>query len=197
MNVRLMYELEFPAGIYFKDRLQINHYTVNLNLLTATTDADSITVAMDRIKWFVYGELENTVFVNQSMAERAELMSMMGINVTMLPEEPVDQIIGMMLYCKLNAITEGRMQITQIDISSSLGDSVWYMHDDEDSLGPFAADGWWHRAGCQRNDVVPAADQNVVKVTTDGWTEVGLDWPDEHEPVANTVVYANFPRNEN
>jgi hypothetical protein len=34
---------------------------------------------------------------------------MMGINVTTLPEEPVDQIIGMMLYYKLNAIMEGRM----------------------------------------------------------------------------------------
>ena len=199
MNVRLQYNLEFLAGIYYDDHLQMNAYTVGLGLLTKTTDPLSTNIAMDRLKAFVFSELEHTVFINAKLKERAEMMSVLGINVTTLPEEPVDQIIGMMLYHKLNAIMEGRMVITQLDISSALGDNVTYMHDEEDSSGPFAQPGWWSLPNVQHDtlDLEEAVD-NIVKVVPSAWVEYGLKWPEEGDvPTANTVVYANFPKNEN
>lgn len=197
MNVRLQYDLEFLAGIYYEDRLQMNSYNVSLSLVTKTTDAKSTNIAMDRLKAFVYGELDSTVFVNSAHQERAEMMSIMGINVTTLPEEPVDQIVGMMLYYKLNAIMEGRMEIAQLDISSSLGDSVWYQHDEEDAAGPFANDGWWHLSTIQHDTLMTEDADNVVKVVPNAWIEYGLMWPEaEHAPSANTVVFANFSKNE-
>lgn len=198
MNVRLQYDLDFAAGIYYDNSLQINQYSVSLNLVTKTTDAEETNIAMNRIKCFVWSELEHTVFINQAHQEKAELMSLLGINVTTLPEEPVDQIIGMMLYCKLNAIMEGRMVVTSLDIQSTLGDQVWYLHDEEDALGPFANDGWWTLPSVQHETIeVDPVAENVVKVTTTGWQEYGLEWPEEVKHTANTVVYANFPRNEN
>lgn len=197
MNVRLQYDLEFLAGIYYEDRLQMNSYTVSLSLVTKTTDAASTNIAMDRLKAFVYAELDSTVFVNSAYQERAEMMNIMGINVTTLPEEPVDQIVGMMLYYKLNAIMEGRMEVAQLDISSSLGDSVWYQHDEEDAAGPFANDGWWHLPTVQHDTIAVNDTDNVVKVMPNAWIEYGLMWPEaEHAPSANTVVFANFSKNE-
>ncbi len=199
MNVRLQYDLKFLAGVYYDDRLQINSYDVSMNLLTKTKDAASTTVAMERLKAFVYDTLNSTVFINQNNMERAEFLQIMGANVTTLPEEPVDQIVGMMLYYKLNAIMEGRMVITALDIASELGDSVWYQHDEDDSAGPFANDGWWHLASTQHETIEPqeVAD-NVVKVISTGWYEMGLDWPENTlPPSANSVVYANFSKNEN
>jgi hypothetical protein len=197
MNVRLQCDLEFLAGIYYDDQLQMNHYDICLNLVTKTQDPVSTNIAMDRIKAFIYGELESTVFINQDQRERAELMQVMGVNVTTLPEEPVDQIIGMMLYYKLNAIMEDRMTITQLDISSKLGDSIWYQHDEEDLSGPFAAEGWWHANTVQHNTVeVDPDNANVVKVVPSGWAEYGLVWPGEEvtNENGNTVVFANFPK---
>ena len=198
MSVRLQYDIDFMAGIYYGDTLQLNQYSVALNLLTMTTDTEEINIAMNRVKCFIWSELENTVFINQAHAEKAEMMSLLGINVTTLPEEPVDQIIGMMLYYKLNAIMEGNMIITALDVSSELGDSVWYQHDEDDAVGPFARDGWWHRPTCQHSDVdIESTEENVVKVSTAGWHEYGLEWPGEHsEENGNTVVFANFQRNE-
>lgn len=198
MNVRLQYDLEFLAGIYYEDQLQMNQYNVSLNLLTKTKDSVSTNIALDRAKAFVHGALESSVFINQNNMERAEMMQLMGIRVTTLPEEPVDQIIGMMLYYKLNAIMEDRMAVTGIDIASTLGDSVWYQHDEEDVAGPFATDGWWYRASMQHEsverDTIP---DNVVKVMSTGWYEMNLDWPENTAPASsNTVVFANFPRNE-
>ena len=199
MNVRLQYDLDFLAGIYYDDRLQLNSYSVSMSLLTKTLDAVNTNIAMDRLKMFMHGELANTVFVNQDLQERAEMLKIMGVNVTTLPEEPVDQIVGMMLYYTLNAIMEGRMALTRLDLMSALGDSVWYQHDaDEDSPGPFRAEGWWHEPSVQHDTVVQGdAGDNVVKVIPNAWIEYGLTWPeDTPEPTANTVVFANFTKNE-
>jgi hypothetical protein len=199
MNVRLQYDLDFLAGIYYDERLQLNSYSVSMSLLTKTTDAVNTKIAMDRLKMFMHGELANTVFVNQDARERAEMMQIMGINVTTLPEEPVDQIVGMMLYYKLNAIMEGRMTVTRLDLMSALGDSVWYQHDaEEDSPGPFRAEGWWHESTVQHDTVAQGdAGDNVVKVVPNAWIEYGLTWPElTPEPTANTVVFANFTKNE-
>ena len=198
MNVRLQYDIEFLAGIYYDDTLQMNKYDASISLVTATKDVASTNIAMERLKAFVFDELANTVFINQNNAERAEFLQMIGVNVTTLPEEPVDQIVGMMLYYKLNAVMEGRMVITSLDISSSLGDGVWYQHDEEDSAGPFTKEGWWHQSSTQHETIEPQeVANNVVKVITTGWHEMGLDWPENQAPVANTVVYANFPKHEN
>jgi len=198
MNVRLQYDLDFLAGIYYQDQLQMNRYTVSLNLLTKTKDSASTNIALDRAKAFVHGALESTVFINQENMERAEFMQMIGINVTTLPEEPVDQIIGMMLYYKLNAVMEERMVVTSLDISSTLGDSVWYQHDEDDVSGPFVTDGWWHRATMQHETVERETEPgNIVKVMSTGWYELDLEWPENTAPASdNTVVFANFPRNE-
>jgi hypothetical protein len=203
MNVRLQYDLEFLGGIYFEEQLQMNQYSVSLNLVTGTADPADTNTAMDRVKAFVFGELEHSVFMNGAQRERAELMHLMGINVTTLPEEPVDQIIGMMLYYKLNAIMEGRMTVRSLDISSTLGDSVWYQHDDEDPPGPFAQDGWWHDCTVKHNTVdLAEADENVLKVEPNAWVDYGLLWPNEQPlnattTAGNTVVFGNFPKNEN
>lgn len=198
MNVRLQYDFDFLGAIIFDGRLQLNSYSVSLSLLTQSTDAASTNIAMERMRAFVMVELENAVFVGPNELEKAEMLSMMGANVVTLPEEPVDQVIGLMLYCKLNAVMEGRMTVTALDLQSSLGDSVWYQHDEDDAVGPFARDGWWHRPTCQHSDVdIESTEENVVKVSTAGWHEYGLEWPGEHsEENGNTVVFANFQRNE-
>ena len=198
MNVRLQYDLDFLAGVYYDDQLQMNRYTVSLNLLTKTKDSASTNIALDRAKAFVHGALESTVFINQNNVERAEFMQMIGINVTTLPQEPVDQIVGMMLYYKLNAIMEDRMTVTGLDIASSLGDNVWYQHDEDDLSGPFTEDGWWYLASMQHETVERDPEPgNIVKVMSTGWYELDLEWP-ENTTLAgdNTVVFANFPRNE-
>ena len=187
MNVRLQYDLDFMAGIYYENQLQLNHYNVGLQLLTQISNSIEINIAMERVKAFVYAELCDTVFFAPQDIEKADMFQVLGMNVTTLPDQPVDQIIGMMLYYKLNAI------------QSYLGDSVWYSHDEEDSVGLFAEDGWWHKESCQHHvlDAVSTTDK-VVKVVNQGWHEYGLDWPEAtQENTGNTVVFANFPKNEN
>lgn len=199
MNVRLQYDVEFLAGVYYENTLKMNNYSVSMNLLTASTDAVVTNVAMDRLKYFVFGMLDSTVFINGKNKEQAEMLALLGVNVTTLPEEPVDQIIGMMLYYKLNAIMEGNLIVSSLDISSELGDSVWYQHDEDDNAGPFSKPGWWSASGLQHETIeLEPVEDKVVKVVSKGWHELGLEWPEpENTGVGNVVVFGNFGRNEN
>lgn len=198
MNVRLQYDVEFLANIYYEETLQINTYSVNMSLLTTSTDTAMTNIAMERLKAFMHYELANVIFINQAHTAQAELFQALGCNICTLPEEPVDQIIGLMLYCKLNAIMEKQMVITGLDISSSLGDDVWYQHDEEERLGPFSADGWWHKSSTQKETLAHEEEsEKVVKVQSTGWHELGLDWPDAKQEQTAKIVYPDFKKNEN
>jgi hypothetical protein len=199
MNVRLQINLEFPAGIYYDDRLRMNRYTVSVQLCTAATDHEQINIAMDRLKMFVYSELADTVFVNQEDTERAQVLDLLGVNVTTLPEDPIDQIVGLMLYCKLNSVMEGRMFVEQLNISSLLGDDVIYLHDMEDAVGPFQADGWWNASDTSHNSFVNIeTEENVVKVPTTGWGKYNLNWTDVAEPKpGKTVTFGKLTSDAN
>ena len=91
------------------------------------------------------------------------------------------------------------MTVVRLDLMSVLGDSVWYQHDaEEDSPGPFRAEGWWHEPTVQHNTIeADGLAANVLKVVPNAWVEYGLTWPEETaESTANTVVFANFTKNE-
>jgi hypothetical protein len=198
MNVRLQYNLEFPGAIYFEDQLQLNFFSVNLSLTTTTSDRYKINVAMERLRCFVNSELANAVYINQKQQDIAEVMQMLGMNMVTLPEDPVDQIVGLMLYCKLNAIMEGVLIVTSIDINSTLGDGVWFQHDEEDAVGPFADNGWWNDPTITHNNInLVDTDSKVVEVRSSGWHEYGLLWPEDNSKKEHTVVYAEFQKNAN
>jgi hypothetical protein len=199
MNVKLQYDLDFMAGIWYEGQMQMNHYSLSMNLLTQTMDSAATNVAMDRLKYFVLTHMQNTVFISQEHIEVAELLKSLGVNVTTLPGEPVDQLIGIMLYCKLNAIMEGRMTVDSLNLASRLGDQVWYLHDAEDSLGMFAVDGWWHSPSAQHHTLnLDAYPANVIQVAPSAWIEHGLLWPEvAAESSGNTVVFGKFPKNAN
>lgn len=198
MNVRLQHDIDFLAGIYFENSLQFNSYSVVMNILTSSNNPARINVAMERLKAFVYSELANVVFINRQHEEQAELFHALGVNICTLPDEPVDQIIGLMLYCKLNAIMEGQLTITGLDIKSELGDNVWYLHDEEESMGPFSQDGWWHKHSTQKESLnLDDTPENVVKVHSTGWKEYGLEWPEETKDSNAKVIFPKFNKDEN
>ena len=198
MNVRLQYDVEFPAGVYFNESLELNTYSVSMSMITSGKDAAHINIAMERLRMFINNELANVVFIHRIHAEQAEMLYALGVNICTLPEEPVDQIVGLMLYCKLNAIMESQLVITSLDIKSSLGDDVWYQHDEEESLGPFSQDGWWHRNSIQKETLdLDPTPENVVKVVSTGWKEYGLEWPEETKETNAKVVFPKFKKDEN
>ena len=201
MNVRLRYNITFPAAAWFDGELMMTNYTLALQFITQTMDPQDQNIALDRVKYFLLNELHSTIFINQTDTERAEVFADVGLNVTTLPEEPVDQVVGIMLYYKLNAIMEGRMKITELVMSSEAGDSVEYFHSEHEHTDLFPATGWWHEPTLKHSDVELDDDEeesdNVVAINAeDEWREQDLAWAQaEVTQDLGQVVFANFSQN--
>ena len=205
MNVRIQYPMRFMAGIYYDGRLQFNEYTVKVYMMTATEDPADHNVALDRIKYFVFTELENTVFISSEHAEQCSRFIMAGINITTMPTEPVDQVIGIMLFGKFSAITEGRLLIGEVELSSMLGDGVVYLHGENENVDDVAPPAWWQSSDLVHCDTELVESDKVVTIHKHSiWRELDLAWPDEIDNTnadeaaesGNTIVFANFGKSD-
>ena len=199
MNVRLKHDMQFTAGIYYNECLKMNNYMVTLWLTTMTKNIQDQNTAFERLKYFVYTQLDSTVFINQDLHQPCRKFIEAGINLTTLPGEPVDQLIGIMLYYKLNAITEQRMEIAETEISSTLGENVTYLHSDfEDSLG-FQAPDWWNSADLVHSNLAFQDSDKIVTISQNtAWRDLDLSWDEvlpEKDP-GNVVVFADFKNND-
>jgi hypothetical protein len=121
--------------------------------------------------------------------------------LTTLPEEPVDQVVGIMLHCKLNAIVENRMIITETEIASELGENIAYLHNDDEQLGPLSDAGWWQDSDASHCDHQLISTDKVVAVNfNSSWRELNLQWKNESSVVEtdsdNKLVFADFTKDE-
>ena len=135
-------------------------------------------------------------------ADVCEIFTDVGLNVTTLPEEPVDQVVGIMLFYKLNAIMEGRMKITELVLSSEAGDSIEYFHNENEMTDLFPESGWWHEPTLCHSSVELEDEeekQNVVDLNADDeWRDQDLGWAQaEVTQDLGQVVFANFNQSSN
>ena len=200
MNVRLRYSVTFPAGVWFEEQLLMGNYTLTMNMTTQTLDPLDQNIALDRIKYFLLNEMHSTVFVSQAESDQAEAFAQLGMNVTTLPQEPVDQIVSIALYYKLNAIVEGRMKITELMFCSDTGDNIEYFHNENEHTDLFPAGGWWNQAGLTHSDIVfDEEDSDQAQPTAEEeWQEQELSW-NQAQPTSDVaqVVFANFDQYQN
>jgi predicted Fe-Mo cluster-binding NifX family protein len=196
MNVKIGYTSHFIAGVWWDSRLIMSTYTVTFKMITATDSAQDTNTALDRLRYMVEEYLVDTVFIKDTDTEQIALLKAAGIKTVELPEEPVDQIIGMMLYSKLSAVMEGCMLIRSIMLSSTAGDDVIYEHDAQESVAPFNQPGWWSESTPVCETESQQQDNNTVFVlnAVNQWRDLGLQWVSDVDPDqdSNVLVFTEF-----
>lgn len=199
MNVRIQYNIPFIAGVWWNDTLCMNNYLMRLSMITNCSDPESHNIAFERMKYFVYSKLCNSVMINQGHVEQCQSLVAAGVKITTMPAEPVDQIVGLVLHSKINAVMEDRLILVESEISSELGDNMIYFHsEDETSAQEFGA-GWWQESDPTHYDAIIVHQDKVVPIHGPSvWRELNLSWPepDAETPKDNTVVFAEFVKNE-
>ena len=125
MNVRLQRDFTVPVGLVYQNSYSINLYQITLDLVTNCTDPREQNIAYQRMKHWIYSVLYSGVLISKD-SEMTKSLNATGLRVIEFPEEPVDQLVGMMLLNKLNAIMQDRIVVTDIAISSSEGDNTRY-----------------------------------------------------------------------
>lgn len=187
--------MSFTAGVYYNGKMSMNHYNLVLHMTTNSTDNVDQNVAFERIKYFVYNCLESTIFINKEYEDACQRFVAAGLTVTTMPGEPVDQMIGLMLYYKLNAIMEDRIIVDETEISSMLGENMIYLHSDIENTDIKYTPEWWITADPVHSDYVMLETDKIVTMHPGSmWREFDLHWPDSagSQETGNIVVFADF-----
>lgn len=188
MNVRLRFNTEFRTAIWINDQFMVNNFSIILQLITRSTDPEDHPVCMGRIR-AVLDSLEHSVLIHQAHSEKINQLINCGLRVTVCPQEPIDQIVGILLFEKLNAVLEDRMQITDLDICSDWSDGIWFMHSNNEKVSAIPEVGWWNEAGPECNVSVPTpAEKKVVKLRKQlTWKALELDWQ-SNQPSETVII---------
>jgi hypothetical protein len=187
--------MSFTAGIYYDDEMRMNHYTLVVNMTTNSIDAVSHNVAFERLKFFVYNNLDSSIFIDASNTEKCQQFATAGLKITTMPGEPVDQLVGLMLYYKLNAIMEDRIIVDETEISSMLGENMTYLHSDNENTDIEYTPEWWLTSDTVHSDLAWIDVDKIVNMHTNNqWRELDLSWPESETSTAtgNIVVFADF-----
>lgn len=187
--------MNFTAGVYYGDEMRMNHYLLTLHMLTNSTDATDHNVAFERLKYFVYNRLDSTIFINQAHEQKCQQFVAAGLTVTTLPGDPVDQLIGLMLYYKLNAIMEDRIIVDETEISSMLGENMTYLHCENEHTDIGHHPAWWSSPDPSQNDFVSVNTDKIVSMHANtAWRELDLLWQESENIVetGNIVVFRDF-----
>lgn len=202
MTARIFRSFEFQAGVYFSGSFYMNSYTVDA---TFNVESESITeqnIALERIKYYLGECLEHSVIVSEDEENVIEKYLDAGLRVCTIPEQPYDQVVGIMLMLKLNSITEGRLVITDISIESRMSDGVSCLHNIEESIGPFVEKNWWNDSSTKINNY-RSKNKKIVKLNKqkNDWADVYLDWGEDNIFTNNSgstaeIVFASFDKSE-
>lgn len=197
MNVRLQIRQNFRAMVHYADSLFTNQYHYTLDLTTVSENQNDHDIAMHRIAHMTNTALADSVMIDVQQHHQIDRYRTAGMRVTTLPAQPLDQIIGMMLYCKLNAVCEGTMTINSVSLCSDHGDHVWYLHNEDESVGPFDEEGWWHDPTPLHWHSAPSKDTVVDLKAKPEWNRLDLDWSSQSSPAQDgKVVFAMFDRGQ-
>ena len=197
MNVRLIKRFQFQSVLVserYLDAMVVNNYSATVHMTTVSDMAAEQNKAYERIRYWM-SMMQDCVLIDQSN-KMIDTWQKTGARIMAFPDDPVDQLVGMMLYSKLSTILQGRIDVNEVLISSAMDDDIIYRQSEHESLGPFAESGWW-------NDPRPIWETSrkksgkVISLQRMAeWSDLELDWDDDDSD-DNVVVVADFPKDEN
>jgi hypothetical protein len=179
MNARISKKFFFQAAVHHEKTFLINDYDIQLHMIVATDDIREQNIAMDRIKYLFEFCLENSIFINSSDTKAVDLYSKANIRICPLPEDPYDQIIGIVIMNKCNVIAEEKLIVTSIEIKSKLCDDVvFYISADEEVEFTHHHNVWWNENNPSTNGYKSSKKEKIVELKKEpkDWNSVGLGW---------------------
>jgi hypothetical protein len=192
VNTRVKREFSFIAGIWLEGEYQIGMYSFTVFIEVLTDDPYEQSVALERMKYFTDECLTNCVFVEATEKKVIDTLTGLGMKVCVIPLDPYDQAIAIPLLIKLNAITEGKFNITNMSFKSQLSDDVEYLIDIEDEVEAYNTKNcWWNDSGSNISDTKKSNKKDkIVRLHKDNeWSELDLGWKHTCKPEASEIIF--------
>ena len=178
MNARIEKDFVFLSSVYFEKTHMLNLYTMTLYIDILTDNDKEQLTAMERIFYFLTNYVESSVFINKKEKKQIELYEKAGLQVLTLPEDPFDQIVGLILLRKFNSITEGRVHVSEIKFGSKLSADIRFHNVDEESDEFDDETAWYNESALNvASTIKKTKKEKVVKFNDiEDWNKIGLVW---------------------
>lgn len=193
MNVRLKKTFAAPAIVVDHERYEsamINQYDITLHVTVTAENPEEINIAYERINYWVSEIFSNSVLISQDSDKIASWEST-GQRYIVFPDQPVDQLVGIMLFHKLNAITEGRLDIAEIEISSGLDDYVVYLHARNEISHGIEIPSWWMESDPTWYSTAPRPKRGSKVISINrkrDWGELDLKWDSDNNEDSGVLI---------
>lgn len=167
------------SAVHFNGKYMVNFYEMNAIMEITSLDADDQNIAVERISYFIGHCLEDCIFISDKEKDAIDKYSKAGMKICTLPEEPYDQIVGLVLMNKCNAIMEGRIVMTDIVFGSKLSNLIKFELEHEVAEAEFSGKQWYNQSTmCTQTTKRTKKDKivNLFDHKADDWAELELTW---------------------
>jgi len=171
----------------------MNIYEITLEMHVVTGDSKEQNIAMSRINYMIEDCFQNCVFVHQTETAVIEKYMAANLKVSTTPDEPYDQLLAILLLTKLNIITEGRLLITDITLSSGLSDGIKFLYSPALEHTPLTTGifNWWNELNTKIVDFPKreTKKEKIVKLVkkTNDWAHLNLEWQEKTLPTSQII----------
>ena len=193
MRHRIKQHFAFQAAVYVEETFLMNIYEITLKMHVVTGDSKEQNIAMSRINYMIEDCFQNCVFVHQTETAVIEKYIAANLKVSTTPDEPYDQLLAILLLTKLNIITEGRLLITDITLSSGLSDGIEFLYSPALEHTPLTTgiSNWWNELNTKIVDFPKreTKKEKIVKLVkkTNDWAHLNLEWQEKPLPTSQII----------
>ena len=180
----------FDSTVVIDDCVYPNRYNITLGFLPKSKNIQDQNIGFERFKYLFNTLCENAI-IYSPQDKTMPYWFKMPVNKILLPGNPYDQLLGTILFEKLNSICGNFFHLGYLTVDSKLGDNIKYTIDNE-SVKTIEHDTsfwddekiktWWHR------DDTATFDQRINSKTI--WTGA-VTWKDLGYET-NSVKKQNF-----
>lgn len=178
MTAKVYKDFTFLSSVHFEGKFMVNLYELSASMSVITEDVREQNIAIERMNYFLGSHIEDCIFVNEKETEAIEKYNNAGIKVALTPEDPYDQIVGLILLNKCNAIMEDRMVVNSILFGSKLSNLIKFQISDEEAAAEYPGKHWWNSAALTMQNK-KKKDKIVSLFEKDNWVELDLTWKEK------------------
>lgn len=173
-------DVAFFAGIHLEGSFMINLYECDMCMSINTDNVREQRVAIERISHFINNHLTNSILISHEDKEAIEKYEAAGHRLCILPDEPFDQLLGLILLNKLNSIMEDKIVITDMTFGSKLSDYIKFDLTQEEAEAMYPDKAWYNDPGIAMKETAKKKKDKVVKLfEPDEWEKFELTWQEK------------------
>jgi len=165
----IVWKTNYTNTVLLSERLWPNDTEVTLHLTPKNNDAEAQNITFEKYRYIFAKILQNSIFIGRHKDDYKTFFKYTKSLID-FPVKPVDQIVGVCLFAKLNAIGGDTLRVNAIDIESWQGENLKFIITNDSPEGEFVPKGvdeyyWW-------NDPEP----NFTNIGKDRltWQEIGF-----------------------